>query len=155
MYNDVYPPLGGGSVKNSPANAGDIRGESSIPGSWRSPGEGNGNPLRYLAWKIPWTEESGEQQCIESQSRTRLKRFSTHRYGIIQDGFTALEILCATAIYPPSSLQASGTLVCLHGFAFSRISFGWNTIRASLWVLSTQNHEINNDLLVKRIFRFF
>ena len=31
-------------VKNPPANAGDT---GSIPGSGRSPGEGNGNPLRY------------------------------------------------------------------------------------------------------------
>ena len=23
------------------------------------PGEGNGNPLQYLAWKIPWTEDPG------------------------------------------------------------------------------------------------
>ena len=34
-------------VKNLPANAGDIRDMSSIPGSGRSPGEGNGNPLQY------------------------------------------------------------------------------------------------------------
>ena len=32
-------------VKNPPANAGDIRGMGSIPGSERSPGGGNGNPL--------------------------------------------------------------------------------------------------------------
>ena len=31
-------------VKNLPANAGDV---SSIPGSGRSPGGGNGNPLQY------------------------------------------------------------------------------------------------------------
>ena len=34
-------------VKNPPANAGDIRDTGSIPGSGRSPGEGNGNPLLY------------------------------------------------------------------------------------------------------------
>ena len=33
-------------VKNSPANAGDARDAGSIPGSGRSPGEGNGNPLQ-------------------------------------------------------------------------------------------------------------
>ena len=33
---------GGSVVKNPPANAGDM---SSIPGSERSPGGGNGNPL--------------------------------------------------------------------------------------------------------------
>ena len=34
-------------VKNPPANARDIRDSSSIPGSGRSPGEENGNPLHY------------------------------------------------------------------------------------------------------------
>ena len=40
----------------SACNAGD---PGSIPGSGRSPGEGNGNPLQDLAWRIPWTEKSG------------------------------------------------------------------------------------------------
>ena len=44
-------------VKNPPANGGDLRDTGSIPGSGRSPGEGNGNPLGILAWRIPWTEE--------------------------------------------------------------------------------------------------
>jgi len=35
---------GGSVVKNLPANAEDV---DSIPGSGRSPGEGNGNPLKY------------------------------------------------------------------------------------------------------------
>ena len=35
---------GGSVVKNLPVNAGDV---GSIPGSGRSPGEGNGNPLQY------------------------------------------------------------------------------------------------------------
>ena len=35
---------GGSEVKNLPANAGDA---DSIPGSGRSPREGNGNPLKY------------------------------------------------------------------------------------------------------------
>ena len=34
-------------VKNLPANTGDVRDTGSIPGSERSPGEGNGNPLQY------------------------------------------------------------------------------------------------------------
>ena len=35
---------GGSTVKNSPTSAGDA---DSIPGSGRSPEEGNGNPLQY------------------------------------------------------------------------------------------------------------
>ena len=34
-------------VKNPSINAGDIREAGSFPGSGRSPGEGNGNPLQY------------------------------------------------------------------------------------------------------------
>ena len=40
-------------VKNLPANAGDIRDEGSFPGSGRSPGEGNGNPLQYSCLENP------------------------------------------------------------------------------------------------------
>ena len=35
-------------VKNSPANAGDIRDVGLIPGLGRFPGEGNGNPLQVF-----------------------------------------------------------------------------------------------------------
>ena len=56
---------GSSAVKNPSASAGDM---GSIPGSGRSPGEGNGNPLSILAWKIPWTEESGGLQSMGSQS---------------------------------------------------------------------------------------
>ena len=34
-------------VKNLPVNAGDTRDMGSIPGSGRSPGEGNGHPFKY------------------------------------------------------------------------------------------------------------
>ena len=46
-------------VKNVPANAGDMRDTGLIPGSGRSPREGNGNHFSILAWKTPWTEEPG------------------------------------------------------------------------------------------------
>ena len=45
-------------VKNLPASAGDA---GSIPGSGRSPGEGNATHSSILAWEIPWTEEPGVQ----------------------------------------------------------------------------------------------
>ena len=40
-------------VKNLPVNAGDIRDVCLIPGSGRSPGEGNGNPLQYSCLENP------------------------------------------------------------------------------------------------------
>ena len=54
-------------VKNPLANAGDTRDEGSIPDSGRSPGEEMATCSSILAWKIPWTEEPGGLQSIESQ----------------------------------------------------------------------------------------
>ena len=43
----------GATVKNQPANAGDIRVMGSIPGWGRSPGGGQGNPLQYSCLENP------------------------------------------------------------------------------------------------------
>ena len=43
------------------------RDPGSVPELGRSPGEENGNPLQYIAWKIPWTEEPGRLQSMGSQ----------------------------------------------------------------------------------------
>ena len=60
-----YIVLPGGSAgKESACNVGDL---GSIPGSGRSPGEGNDNPLQYLAWIIPRTEEPGGLQYMVSK----------------------------------------------------------------------------------------
>ena len=40
-------------VKNPPANAGDLRGVGSLPGSGRSCGGGHGNPLQYSCMENP------------------------------------------------------------------------------------------------------
>ena len=58
---------GGSEVKVSAWNAGD---PGSIPGSGRSPGEGNGNPFQYSCWRIhggrslvsysPWGREESD-----------------------------------------------------------------------------------------------
>ena len=55
---------GGSDSKASACNEGDL---GLIPGSGRSPGEGNGNSLQYLAWEIPWTKEPGRLQSMGSQ----------------------------------------------------------------------------------------
>ena len=55
---------GGSDGKASVYHAGDL---GSSRGLGRSPGGGNGNPLQYFAWKIPWTEEPGGLQSMGSQ----------------------------------------------------------------------------------------
>ena len=47
---------GGSGGKESACSAGD---PGLIPGSGRSPGEGNATRSSFLAWRIPWTEEPG------------------------------------------------------------------------------------------------
>ena len=49
----VPPATGALVLKDPPTDAGDVRDAGSIPGSERSPGEGNGNPLQYSCLENP------------------------------------------------------------------------------------------------------
>ena len=53
VFNHYLGFPGGSVVKNVPANAGDAGDMSSVPGSRRSPGEGNDNPLQYSCLEDP------------------------------------------------------------------------------------------------------
>ena len=55
---------GGSDSKEAACNAGDL---GLMPGLERSPGGGQGNHSNILAWRIPWTEESGGLQSLGSQ----------------------------------------------------------------------------------------
>ena len=55
-------------VKNPPANTGE---EGWIPGSGRSPGEGNGNPHQYSCLGIPM--DRGAWCCIRSVGSLRVR----------------------------------------------------------------------------------
>ena len=57
---------GGTVVKNPPANTGDARDASLIPGLGRSPGEEMATYSSILAWRIPWTEKPGRLQSMGS-----------------------------------------------------------------------------------------
>ena len=57
---------GGSVVKNLPVSAEDA---GLIPGSGRSHGEGNSNPLQYSCLGNPWTEEAGGLQSMGSQNQ--------------------------------------------------------------------------------------
>ena len=49
---------GGSEIKDLPANAGDTGHSRSVPGSERSPGEGNGNPFQYSCLENPMDREA-------------------------------------------------------------------------------------------------
>ena len=54
-------------VNSLPANAGDPRDSGSVPGSGISPGERMATHSSIPSWRIPWTEELGGLQSVESQ----------------------------------------------------------------------------------------
>ena len=67
-------------VKNLPANAGDTTDKGLILG-WEDPLEEEmATHSSFLAWKIPWTEESGGLQFIGSQSQTQLSLQAGHTH---------------------------------------------------------------------------
>ena len=66
---------GGSEVEESACNAGDL---GSIPGSGRSPGEGNGNPLQYSCLENPM--DGGACRAAVhgvAKSRTQLSDFTS------------------------------------------------------------------------------
>ena len=62
-----FLPLGCSVVKNLPANAGDAGDMSLIPGSGRSPGEGNGNLFQYSCRGNYMDRGAGELLSMRSQ----------------------------------------------------------------------------------------
>ena len=68
-------------VKNPAAKAGDVRDPGSIPGSGRSPGGGNGNPLQCSCLENPMDRGAWQATArMVAKSQTRLKQLSTAQY---------------------------------------------------------------------------
>ena len=66
-------------VKNSPANVGDVRDVGWIPGSGRSLGGGQGNPLQYsclgLVSYSPWDHKESDMNEVIQQQQQALENF--------------------------------------------------------------------------------
>ena len=70
--------------KESTCNAGDL---GSIPGSGRSPGEGNGNPLQYYCLGMPMDRETWQATVhgvtgVRHNLATKPPPTTSHNYGI-------------------------------------------------------------------------
>ena len=91
-------------VKNLPANAGDT---SSILGSGRSPGEENGNPLKYSCLENPHGQRSLGATVHGSQGQTEsLSTTQQHRLSHCKMGFPAGTVVKN----PPASARDSSSI---------------------------------------------
>ena len=86
-------------VKSPSAHAGDLRDVGLIPGSGRSPGRQQGNPLQYSCLENPMDREAWRATVRRvSKSRTRLRWLSIHRWiqhaiqDCIQEGLPSFSI---------------------------------------------------------------
>ena len=73
-------------IKNPPANTGHLGDTGSIPGSGRSPGEGNGNPLQYSCLENPMDKgawRATADKIEKSQTRQKDVRGDKEEYFII------------------------------------------------------------------------
>ena len=61
---------GGTVVKNLPASAGDVGDAGSVPGSGRSPGRGNGNPLLRSCQENP-TDRGAWQAMVHRVAKSQ------------------------------------------------------------------------------------
>ena len=110
-------------------------------------GEGNGTPLQYFAWKIPWTEEPGRLQSIGSLRvghdwATSLSLFTfMHWRGKWQP----------TLVFLPGDSQGWGSLVAaLYGVTQSRTRLKWLSSSSSVKLIRAL--IVNVSLPVNRYY---
>ena len=120
FFKDSSPKLGfpGGSrVKNLPANEGDSGDVDLIPGSRRSLGGGNGNPLQYLclensmdreAWQVgygPWSRKESDitkhglaRACAHAHTHTTATTTTTPKLSETMNSEGKKDLLKQTAL---------------------------------------------------------
>ena len=88
-------------VKNLPADAGDVRDSGSIPGSGRSSGGGNGNPLQYSCLENSLARGAWRATVYGvAKSQTQLSTYHYHKIVSI--------IVCAAVFISLGYLPRSG-----------------------------------------------
>ena len=91
---------GGTVVKNPPANEGDAGDPSSSPGSGRSPGGGNSNPLQYSCLENPM--DRGAWQADYSPWDRKESDITKHTIMCAQSGYSpVLTTFCLHTLHSP------------------------------------------------------
>ena len=125
----------GSVVKNLPAN---VRDTGSIPGSGRSPGEGNGNPVPYSR-QGNRIDRGAWQVCGVTKSQTQLNRH-THTQG---------QPPCGTGLHtrdPPKERSQNrrvwGYFTMIGGFVCYKWLFQWQDSTVCTFAYTTQGLEV-------------
>ena len=108
---------GGSNGKESACKAGD---PGSITGLGISPGEGNGNSLQFLAWKISWIEGPGGLQPMGLQRVGHDWATNTHTH-------------THTHTKPFLSRKASFKRKTFHRYLYNR-SYAWKVQSTFKWI---------------------
>ena len=123
----VWSIPGGSDSKESTCNAGDL---GSIPGSGRSPGEGNGNPLQHSCWRTPWTEATVRGGLKESDitKQLTLTTYLLMEMPILWLNVVGVPHFCCE--FCPTGLSKRKELWRQH-----------SNVSACSWVNNSQNHQ--------------
>ena len=133
-------------VKNPPVSAGDTRDVGSIPGSGRSPGVGNDNPLQH-----PCLENSRERGALwatvpgaaRSQTDRATEPGHTARHTHILHTF--IQIICTVKrLAALSMIQTSWVCIFLKSKALFSLSYPYRRIAHILWcILHTRRQHMD------------
>ena len=114
---------GGSEVKASAWNAGDM---GSIPGSGRSPGEGNGNPLQYYCLKNPMDRGAWQTTVhgvAKESDRTERLHFHFHFQKVIIEIVALKSVMFVDAFYPLQEASFPAFYDCNRMFYNKPINF--------------------------------
>ena len=143
-------------IKNQPANAGDVRDASLIPGSGRSPGGGHGNPLQYSCLENPKDRGAWWATTVHgvAKTQTRLKRLSTLSCWSEMNVAQLCPTLCDSTDCPwnfPGQNAGVGSLSLLQGiFPTQGSNPGLPHCRWILYQLSQRGSPLSCWMIPKR-----
>ena len=139
-------------VKNPPANAGDMRDAGLIPGSRKSSGEENGNPLQYSCLENP-TDRGTWQATVHVVGKSQM-RLNTHTCALNEEGKLAFQ-LCEKRIKQPfqdNLRHRWKTVVCMLTTNMASVQFSCSVMSDSLRPHGLQHTRSPCPLPIPRIY---
>jgi len=109
------------------------------------PREGNGTPLQYSSWKIPWTEEPGRLQSMGSLRVGHDFTFTFHFHALEEEMATHSSVL---AWRIPGTVGPGG----LPSMGSHRVRYDWSDLAAAAAIFPKTGHSYVCVLSHVRLF---